>query len=68
MGKEWTEDDVKSILDNPIYTGMGPFPRMITDDLYVTSALKSIKVRGAEEYLRSMLKCLKDSLGTNEGG
>lgn len=63
MADKWTEKDIKKMIANPVYAGIGPYPAIVNDDLYVVSAARFIKSHGAEVYLRSMLKNLRKSLG-----
>ncbi|NIV91376.1 hypothetical protein GWN42_00895, partial [candidate division KSB1 bacterium] len=32
---EWTEEQIKGIICNPIYAGIGPFPSIISDEEWV---------------------------------
>jgi len=49
--RRWTEQDVRKMLSNPIYTGMGPFPAAIEEDLWVSSNELRIIREGAAEAL-----------------
>jgi hypothetical protein len=42
-GDQWTEDMVRGILCNPLYAGMGDFPRIVEDDVWVATAVKAIE-------------------------
>lgn len=69
--KVWDEDDVEKVLVNPIYTGLGPFPRLIEDELWIKAAARNIKQMGAEKFFRAMLRELRTSLESTiitEGG
>ena len=41
---------VKGILINPIYTGVGPFPRLVEDAAWVRACAKLIQEEGAEQF------------------
>ena len=46
---------VKGILVNPIYTGVGPFPRLVEDAAWVRACAKLIEEEGAEQFLVNLL-------------
>lgn len=58
---DWTEHDVREILSNPIYTGIGPFPQVVDDATWVRAGAKVIGEIGAEAYLTQLLKSLRAS-------
>ena len=57
--KHLTEDSVRGILCNPIYTGVEPFPQIIQDEEWIRGAEKLIKEEGARQFLVNVLHCLK---------
>ena len=56
------EVQVAKILHNPVYCGMGPFQRIVTDDAFIKSAEVCVEREGLEAYLRQMLAVLRESL------
>lgn len=63
----WSEDDVKKILCNPLYTGLkiGPAytldrPATISEDQFIQAGARMIQEIGAEAYLKQLLANLKD--------
>jgi len=54
---------VRGILVNPIYTGSGPFPRLIQDDAWVRACARMIEEEGAEQVLVNLLYVLRGCLG-----
>lgn len=60
-GQPWKPDDVLKILVNPIYTGMGPYPSIITEEVWIQANIKAIKELGAEVYLHALLDVLHES-------
>ncbi|HLE60059.1 MAG TPA: hypothetical protein VI700_00840 [Thermoanaerobaculaceae bacterium] len=40
---------------------MGPFPRMVPDDMWIGSAAKLIRAEGPEQFLVNMLYVLRRS-------
>lgn len=63
MKKDWTEKDVISVLLNPIYTGVGPFPRIVEDKAWIRAAVKSTSEIGISETLIAVRRALLDSFG-----
>lgn len=61
----WTPDQVAAILHNPVYTGVGPFPRIVSDEQWLTVATKLAKKEGVHKYLSRMLKELRAALEEN---
>jgi len=59
----WTEADVRRILSNPIYVGMGPFPRIVADDLWITAQVRRVEEHGVRPTLRAIRTALHESLG-----
>ena len=60
---------VKGILVNPIYTGVGPFPRMVEDAAWVRACAKLIEEEGAQQFLVNLLFVLRECLpeATDQG-
>jgi hypothetical protein len=67
--EELTPEEVKGILVNPIYTGVGPFPRLVEDDAWVRACAKLIEEEGAQQFLVNLLYVLRECLprDTDEG-
>jgi hypothetical protein len=51
---------VKGILVNPIYTGLGPFPRLVEDAAWVRACAKLIEEEGADQFLVNLLYVLRE--------
>jgi hypothetical protein len=60
---------VKGILVNPIYTGLGPFPRLVEDAAWVRACAKLIEEEGPQQFLVNLLYVLRECLpgDTDEG-
>jgi hypothetical protein len=52
--------DVRHAPVNPIYTGVGPFPRMVEDDAWVRARVKLIEEEGTEQFLVNLLFTLRE--------
>jgi len=59
---KWTEEKVMDVITNPIYTGVPPFPRLVSDDDWIESNLRLMDEYGKKKVLRSMLKILRESM------
>jgi hypothetical protein len=51
---------VKGILVNPIYTGLGPFPRLVEDAAWVRACAKLIEEEGPQQFLVNLLYVLRE--------
>jgi hypothetical protein len=58
---EWTEEQVRGILCNPIYAGIGPFPALISDKRWIRAAAKMIAEDGEVQFLVNLLYVLRES-------
>lgn len=59
----WTEEDVQNIVNNPIYVGLGPFPRIIDDDSWIKAQAPVVKEKGLKRTLENIRKQLQGSVG-----
>jgi hypothetical protein len=53
---------IKGVLVNPIYTGVGPFPRLVEDAVWVRACTKLIEDEGPEQFLVNLLFVLRECL------
>ena len=60
---ELSPEAVRGILVNPIYAGVGPFPRLVQDDAWVRACVRMIEEEGAEQVLVNLLYVLRECLG-----
>ena len=51
---------VKGILVNPIYTGLGPFPRLVEDAAWVRTCARLIEEEGPEPFLVNLPYVLRE--------
>ena len=59
---------IKGILVNPIYTGLGPFPRLVQDAAWVRACAQMIEEEGAEQVLVNLLYVLRECMGDGSTG
>ena len=62
---DWTEEEIKGIICNPIYAGVGPFPACVSDEVWVRSAATLIANEGAEQFLVNLLQVLRSCFPTD---
>ena len=55
-----SSEAVKGILVNPIYTGLGPFPRLVEDAAWVRACVKLIEEEGPQQFLVNLLYVLRE--------
>ena len=55
-----SKEAVKGILVNPIYTGVGPFPRLVQDAAWVRTCAKLIEEEGPQQFLVNLLYVLRE--------
>ena len=65
--EELPPEAVKGILVNPLYTGIGPFPRLVRDEAWVRACAKLIGEDGAEQFLVNLLYVLRECLSEDTG-
>src|SRR5437868_12944877 len=66
--QELSPEAVKGILVNPIYTGVGPFPRLVEDAAWVRACAKLIAEEGADQFLVNLLYVLRECLPAEPAG
>ena len=57
-----SSEAVKGILVNPIYTGLGPFPRLVEDAAWVRACAKLMEKEEAQQFLVNLLHVLRECL------
>jgi hypothetical protein len=57
---ELSPEAIKGILVNPIYTGVGPFPRLVEDAVWVRACAKLIEQEGSQQFLVNLLYVLRE--------
>ena len=62
----FNEEEVRGMICNPIYAGLGEFPALISDEEWVKAAEKAIEEDGAEQFLVNLLYVLRQCLGYQE--
>jgi hypothetical protein len=65
---ELSPEAVRGIVVNPIYTGVGPFPRLVQDGAWVRACARMIEEEGAEQVLVNILYVLRECLGDGSAG
>jgi hypothetical protein len=58
---DWTPERIQSLVSNPIYTGIGPYPALVTDDVWIAAAIQLIAEEGPDAFLRTLLQGLREA-------
>ena len=58
-GLEFTEEEIRGMIANPVYAGIGPFPQLVADEQWIRAAVKAIREDGPEQFLVNMLHVLR---------
>lgn len=59
----WTAADVRGVIYNPVYAGIGPFPAIISDGEWINVQAKEIEREGAAATLRHIRQALLTTFG-----
>lgn len=59
-----TEENLRGVLCNPLYAGIGPYPAIVDDETWIHGAALLIRDEGLEQFLVNMLYVLRQSVGT----
>jgi len=59
-----TPETMRSLVCNPVYAGIGPFPALVDDETWVRAAAQMIEKEGSEQFLVNMLYVLRQAIGT----
>jgi len=65
-GQPWTANDVNKVVTNPIYTGIGPYQRIVPDDQWIEAVRKMMRERGAHAVLKDILENLREAFPPND--
>lgn len=57
--RKMNEEMVRGVICNPIYTGVPPFPAMVTDEQWILGAERMIEQEGVRQFLVNLLHVLK---------
>ena len=62
----FTPEQVRGIICNPIYAGIGPYPSLVDDRAWVHGAAKAIEDDGKEQFFVNLLHLLRQSFQNAE--
>ncbi|QJW98471.1 hypothetical protein FTUN_6061 [Frigoriglobus tundricola] len=60
--EDFTVEEIRGLLANPVYAGIGPFPQLVPDEQWVRAAARAIREDGPEQFLVNLLFVLRQSL------
>lgn len=64
---DFTPAEVRGMICNPIYAGLGPFPQMVSDEEWIAAAAMFIKKEGTEQFLVNLLHVLRQTFPQRGG-
>lgn len=62
-GDKWTVNDIRAILHNPVYAGIGPFPPIIDEQTWIGAQERMVRDDGAEAVLGQIRQAIRDTFG-----
>lgn len=63
---DWTPAKVLAMLANPVYAGIGPFPQILDDELWIKGIRLQIDNLGSELVMRVLLDSLRQTFAEYE--
>jgi hypothetical protein len=60
----WTANDVRAILHNPVYVGLGPFPALIDEATWLAVQERMMREDGLDVSLLQLRTSLEHTFGT----
>ncbi|MBN1218674.1 MAG: hypothetical protein JXM69_07090 [Anaerolineae bacterium] len=57
-----SEAGIRGMVCNPVYVGVPPYERVVSDEVWIRTAAQIIKEEGAEQFLVNMLYMLRNSM------
>ena len=56
-----TPAEIRGMICNSAYAGIGPFPTLVSDEQWVAAAATAIEKEGAEQFLVNLLYVLRET-------
>ncbi len=54
-------DDVKKVLSNPVYAGLGPYPSIVPEETWIQANARRVREEGPAEAVRSVLDAFQET-------
>ncbi len=64
MNRPFTADDVRDILSNPAYVGLGPFQPIVAQEAWLDANVNAIRQDGPADAIRRILARFHESFPT----
>lgn len=61
--RPWNTNDIRGVLHNPIYVGIGPYPALIDEATWIKAQESAVKEDGFATVLGQIRRLAEDSLG-----
>jgi len=59
----WTSNDIRGVLHNPIYIGIGPYPALIDEATWIKAQEQTIKDEGTGAVLGQIRRLVEETFG-----
>ena len=63
---DFTPEEIRGMVCNPVYAGFGPFPAIMSDEQWVAAAAMAIQKEGAEQFLVNLLYVLRETFAEED--
>lgn len=65
-GGVWTVNDVRKIIINPVYAGVGEYPALISDDQWLAGNTALLREIGPRRFLKLLLEVSRETADGSE--
>lgn len=63
---KFTPEEIRGMVCNPVYAGIGAFPAVVSDEQWVAAATMAIQKEGAEQFLVNLLHVLRETFAEDD--
>jgi hypothetical protein len=60
---QWNVNDIRTIMHNPVYVGLGPFPALVDEATWVAVQERAVVEDGAGPVLVQIRRALEETFG-----
>lgn len=65
-GGVWTVNDVRKLIINPVYAGVGEYPAIISDELWLSGNVALLREIGPRRFLKLLLEVSRETAEGDE--
>jgi len=63
---DFTPAEIRGMVCNPVYAGVGPYPALVSDAEWVAAASQAIQNEGSEQFLVNLLHVLRETFAEGD--